>query len=71
MSGGKELTILGILAAMLNNQMIVVSGGGGFGASATTGPDSPGIDAKELDSARDLGRRVAEIAAVAKRGSSP
>jgi len=70
-SAGKEFTILGILAAMLNNQMIVVSGGGGFGASATTGPDSPGIDEKELGSARDLGRRVAEIAAVVKRGSSP
>jgi NAD(P)H dehydrogenase (quinone) len=70
-SGGKEFTILGILAAMLNNQMIVVSGGGGFGASATTGADSPGIDDKELASARDLGRRVAEIAAVVKRGSSP
>ena len=69
-SSGKEFTILGILAAMLNNQMIVVSGGGGFGASATTGPDSPGIDEKELVSARDLGRRVAEVAAVVKRGSS-
>lgn len=70
-AGGKEFTILGILAAMLNNQMIVVSGGGGFGASATTGPDSPGIDEKELASARDLGRRVAEVAAVVKRGSRP
>jgi len=69
-SAGKEFTILGILAAMLNNQMIVVSGGGGFGASATTGPDSPGIDANELASARDLGRRVAEVAAVVKRRSS-
>ncbi|MFN3681822.1 MAG: flavodoxin family protein, partial [Nitrospira sp.] len=35
-SGGKELTMLTILAAMLGNQMIVVSGGGAFGASATT-----------------------------------
>ncbi len=70
-SAGREFTILGILAAMLNNQMIVVGGGGGFGASATTGPDSPGIDEKELASARELGRRVAEVAAVVKRGSSP
>src|SRR6266498_3171930 len=68
-SAGKEFTILGVLAAMLNNQMIVVSGGGGFGASATTGPDSPGVDEKELASARDLGQRVAEVAAVVKRGS--
>lgn len=68
-SAGKEFTILGIHAAMLINQMIVVSGGG-FGASATTGPDSPGIDEKELASARDLGQRVAEVAALVERGSS-
>ena len=68
-SSGKEVTILTILGAMLLNQMIAVSGGGGFGASATTGPDSPGIDEKELADARDLGKRVAEVAAVVKRGS--
>jgi NAD(P)H dehydrogenase (quinone) len=55
---------------MLINQMIVVSGGGGFGASATTGPDSPGIDEKEVAEARDLGKRIAEVAALVKRGSS-
>jgi NAD(P)H dehydrogenase (quinone) len=69
-SNGKEVTMLTILAAMLIHQMIVISGGGGFGASATTGPDSPGIDAKEIAEARDLGKRVAEVAAVVKRGSS-
>ena len=68
-SNGKEVTILTILGAMLINQMIVVSGGGGFGASATTGPDSPGIDEKEVTEARELGKRVAEVAAVVKRGS--
>jgi NAD(P)H dehydrogenase (quinone) len=68
-SNGKEVTILTILGAMLINQMIVVSGGGGFGASATTGPDSPGIDEKEMAEARELGKRVAEVAAVVKRGS--
>ena len=68
-SSGKEFTILGIHAAMLINQMLVVSGGGGFGASATTGPDSPGIDDKELADARDLGKRVAEVAVLVKRGS--
>ena len=67
-SAGKEFTIQSIFAAMFINQMIVVSGGGGFGASATTGPDSPGVDEKELASARDLGKRVAEVAAVVKRG---
>lgn len=68
-SNGKEVAILTILGAMLLNQMIVVSGGGGFGASATTGPDSPGIDEKEVADARELGKRVAEVAAVVKRGS--
>ena len=68
-SSGKEVTILTILGAMLIHQMIVISGGGGFGASTTTGPDSPGIDAKELVEARDLGKRVAEVVALVKRGS--
>ena len=68
-SGGKEVTILTILAAMLGNQMIVVSGGGALGASATTEGDSPGIDDKELAAARDLGRRVAEVAVLIKRGA--
>ena len=67
-SSGKEVTMLTILAAMLGNQMIVVSGGGAFGASATTEGDSPGIDEKELASAKDLGRRVADVAWMVKRG---
>jgi NAD(P)H dehydrogenase (quinone) len=69
-SNGKEITMMAILEAMLINKMIVVSAGGsfGFGASATTGPDSPGIDDKELAAARDLGKRVAEVAAAHKRG---
>jgi NAD(P)H dehydrogenase (quinone) len=68
-SNGQETTMASILSAMLINQMIVVSGGGAFGASATTGPDSPGIDEKELASARALGKRVAEVALITKRGS--
>jgi NAD(P)H dehydrogenase (quinone) len=67
LSGGKEVTMLTILAAMLGNQMIVVSGGGAFGASATTEGESPGIDNKELADAQALGRRVAEVAAMVKR----
>ena len=67
-AGGKEITILSILAAMLGNQMIVVSGGGAFGASATTEGDSPGVDGKELEAARDLGKRVAEVAWIVKKG---
>lgn len=69
-SSGKEVTMLTILAAMLGNQMIVVSGGGAFGASATTEGDSPGIDDKELADAKELGRRVAEVAVTLRRGSS-
>jgi NAD(P)H dehydrogenase (quinone) len=67
-SSGKEVTMLSILAAMLGNQMIVVSGGGAFGASATTEGDSPGIDDKELVGARQLGKRVAEVAWLVRRG---
>jgi len=70
-SGGKEVTMLTILAAMLGNQMIVVSGGGALGASATTEGDSPGISEQELAEARELGRRVAEITWLVKRGQAP
>ena len=69
-SNGKELTMLTIQAAMVMHQMLVTSGGGGFGASATTGPDSPGIDEKELAEANALGKRIAEAASLVKRGSS-
>lgn len=67
-SGGKEVTMLTILAAMLGNQMIVVSGGGAFGASATTEGNSPGIDGQELAGAKELGRRVAEVTRMVKLG---
>jgi NAD(P)H dehydrogenase (quinone) len=67
-SNGKEGTMLAILGAMLVNQMIVVGGGGAFGASATTGPDSPGVDDNELTVASALGKRVAETAVIVKRG---
>lgn len=60
-ASGKEFTLLSILAAMLGNHMIVVGGGGAFGASATTEGDSPGIDQKEMMTANELGRRVAEV----------
>ena len=69
-SSGKEVTMLTILAAMLGNQMIVVSGGGAFGASATTEGDSSGIDNQELADAKELGRRVAEIASRFKASSA-
>ncbi len=69
-SGGKEVTMLTMLAAMLGNHMIVVSGGGAFGASATTEGESPGINEQELAEARALGQRVAEVAWTVKRGQA-
>ena len=68
-AGGKEVTMLTILAAMLGNQMIVVSGGGAFGASATTEGESPGVNDVELAEARALGQRVARVARQVKRGA--
>lgn len=70
-SSGKEVTMLTILAAMLGNQMIVVSDGGAFGASATTEGDSPGINEQEKADAQALGKRVAEVAWMLKRGQLP
>ena len=67
-SSGKEVTMLTILAAMLGNKMIIVSEGGAFGASATTEGASPGIDDHELAEARALGKRVAEVTWMVKRG---
>lgn len=69
-SSGKEVTMLTILAAMLGNKMIVVSDGGAFGASATTEGDSPGINDVERAEAWALGKRVAEVAGMIKRGQS-
>ena len=66
---GKDITMQSMHAAMLINDMVIVGAGGTFGASATTGPESPGVDEKELGAARDLGKRVAEFSAVMKRGS--
>ena len=71
-SNGKETAMQAIHAALIMNQMVIVSAGGAFGAygaSATTGPDSPGIDDKKLEGARALGERVAEFAAIIRRGS--
>ncbi|MBT8462081.1 MAG: flavodoxin family protein [Gemmatimonadetes bacterium] len=69
-AGGKELTILAILTAMLNNGMIVAGPHyeedgirfGGFGVGVTTGKDSPGVDEAEMIRARVLGERVATVA---------
>ncbi len=61
--GGRELTMLGILAAMLHHRMVVISGESAIGASAAT--EEPLVDRSEQDTlcARALGQRVAELAA--------
>jgi len=68
--GGKELVVLTLLTAMLNNGMVIAGPHyaegdarfGGFGVGATTGTDSPGVDEAELARARNLGQRVATVA---------
>lgn len=61
-TGGKETTLLGILQAFLIYGMIVVGdpleATGHYGASSVGAPDEKG-----LDMARQLGFRVAELAA--------
>jgi NAD(P)H dehydrogenase (quinone) len=69
-SSGKEVTMLTILAAMLENRMIVVSDGGALGASATTEGDSSGINDQELSHAKALGRRVADVTKLIRGGSA-
>ncbi len=70
-TGGKEHVVISLLLYMLTNRMILVGplhdegerGWGEPGASATTGRVSPGVQDAELESARKLGQRVADVAA--------
>ena len=66
-NGGQELTIQGVQAAMLVQDMVVVSEGrptSHFGATLWSGhPDGIEKDAFGLETARNLGKRVAEMAA--------
>lgn len=66
--GGRELTMLGILAAMLHHRMLVISGESAIGASAATEEPPVDLDPRELQSARALGQRVAELAAALRAG---
>ncbi len=67
-SSGKEIALMTIVAAMLGNRMIVISEGQALGAAATTGEGKAPVTEKELDEARRLGERVAQITATLKRG---
>lgn len=71
-TGGKEHTVISLLLFMINNRMIVAGPlysdeegediWGEVGSTAMTGPIDPGINEAEIDGARRLGRRVAEVA---------
>ena len=66
-SGGQELTIQSVQAAMLVQDMVVVSEGrptSHYGATLWSGhPDGIEKDVFGLETARNLGKRVAEVAA--------
>ena len=69
--GGKEHVVTSLLLFMLSNRMVVAgpldqnektgSVFGEEGASAMTGPLDPGVSEQELDSARRLGTRIADL----------
>jgi NAD(P)H dehydrogenase (quinone) len=78
--GGSEHVIQSLVAAFLNHGALVVgpvfeeeSGFryGIMGAAALTGPVDPGVSEVELDGARRLGRRVAELVAGAGGHGGP
>jgi len=66
-NGGQELTIQAVQAAMLVQDMVVVSEGrptSHYGATLWSGhPDGIEKDAFGLETARNLGKRVAEVSA--------
>jgi len=73
-NGGQELTIQAVQAALLVQNMIVVSDGPPFshyGATLVSGVEG-GIEKDEngIATARNLGRRVAELAAKLRRQSA-
>jgi len=67
-NGGQELTIQAVQAAMLTQDMVVVSEGrptSHYGATLWSGhPDGIEKDIFGLETARNLGKRVAEVAAI-------
>lgn len=65
-SSGKELARLAILTAFVNMRFVIVGGVdadgfGSLGAQATTGDADPGVSEEELDEARRVGKRFAEV----------
>lgn len=72
-AGGKEHVVISLLLFMVNNRMVVAGPlyedeegedrWAELGATAATGPSDPGLSASELDGARRVGQRVAQLAA--------
>jgi NAD(P)H dehydrogenase (quinone) len=70
--GGKEHVVTSLVLFMLSNRMVVAGPlyqgrdekdiRGEPGAAAMTGPLDPGVSEQELDGARRLGQRIAEVA---------
>jgi NAD(P)H dehydrogenase (quinone) len=67
-AGGRELAMVGMLAAMLHQWMLVLSGESPIGASAATEIKPVAVDDRELAEAHALGRRVAEVARIVRVG---
>jgi multimeric flavodoxin WrbA len=80
-AAGKEHVLISLLLYMLNNRMIVAGPlfedptgrdrWGEIGATAITGPMDPGVSPAELDTARRLGQRLAQLATCRSPAASP
>ncbi len=67
-SNGKEVTMLSLAQTLWQFGVVLVTPYGSIGASATTARPDPGVDEAEEKIARELGRRLAEVALRMKRG---
>ncbi len=66
-NGGQELTIQAVHAAMMIHDMIIVGDGDHFGGAAWGNhPDGYQRDEVGINTARKLGKRIAEVAAMMK-----
>ncbi|MCB1020740.1 MAG: flavodoxin domain-containing protein [Acidobacteria bacterium] len=69
-SNGKEITMLSLAQTLWQFGAVLVTPYGSIGASATTARPDPGVDDAEKKIARDLGRRLAEVALRLKAGAA-
>ena len=67
-NGGQELTIQAVQAGMMIHDMVIVGDGGHFGGAAWGNhPDGYKEDTTGIDSVRQLGKRMAEVATLLAR----